>query len=118
MSFLNADEVCLFSSISAVITLNGEPVPNATLTRTLQLSEEKSDQTTTNDSGFFELPPIVERTVTKFLPQEIAVKQDLIKCRTAFGFTLLGQGKEIGQWRFSELGSASRSVYNSFYPSY
>lgn len=37
-----------------------------------------SDETTTDDSGHFELPAVFERTVTKYLPQEFASNQEIV----------------------------------------
>lgn len=78
MSVTDIGKVCLFSNMSGVITLNGEPVTNAKLVRTVDLSGPKSDETTTDQKGQFEFPAIFTRTLSKHLPQEFASKQEII----------------------------------------
>ena len=75
MSIMDAGKVCLFSKISGVVTLNGKPVVNAQLTRTASLSKNRTDTARTDENGYFEMPSVFERTITKFLPQEFVAKQ-------------------------------------------
>lgn len=75
MGFFDAGKVCLFSGISGVITKDGKPVANARVVRTADRDGERKDETTTDENGYFELPPMFERTVTKFLPMEFVVLQ-------------------------------------------
>ena len=67
-------KVCLFSAISGVITQDGKPVANARLVRTAN-RRGKKDETTTDAEGYFSLPAMYERTITKYLPQEFSVGQ-------------------------------------------
>lgn len=78
MSITDAGKVCLFSGISGTITLNGKPVKNARLIRTAKKEKPKSDETTTDENGHFSMPPIYERTVTKYLPMEFVVSQTIV----------------------------------------
>lgn len=75
MGFFDAGRVCLFSGISGIITLEGKPVANARVLRSADRDGVKKDETTTDENGYFELPPMYERTVTKLLPMEFAVMQ-------------------------------------------
>lgn len=77
MTILDAGKVCLFSKISGVITLDGQPAANARITRTANLSSDKVDETYTDESGYFEMPAVFQRTVTRFLPQEFTAKQTI-----------------------------------------
>lgn len=77
MGFFDAGKVCLFSGISGVITKDGKPVANARVVRTADRDGERKDETTTDENGYFELPPMFERTVTKFLPMEFVVSQNI-----------------------------------------
>lgn len=77
MTLTDAGKVCLFSKISGVIKLDGKPVPNARLVRIANRSGEKTDEAVTDAHGFFEFPAVFERTITKFLPQEFVVKQEI-----------------------------------------
>lgn len=77
MSILDAGKVCLFSKISGVITLDGQPAANARIVRTANLSRDKVDETYTDENGYFEMPAVFQRTVTKFLPQEFTAAQHI-----------------------------------------
>jgi len=78
MTLFDAGKVCLFSKISGVITLDGKPVANAKITRTVNLNKDKVDHTYTDDKGYFEMPAVFQRTVTKFLPQEFVANQEIV----------------------------------------
>lgn len=78
MTFFDAGKVCLFSKISGVITLDGKPVANAKITRTVNLNKDKVDHTYTDEKGYFEMPAVFQRTVTKFLPQEFVANQEIV----------------------------------------
>ena len=77
MAVSDLGKVCLFSGISGVITLNGKPVANAKLVRTADRDGVRTDETTTDEKGYFSMPPVFERTVTKYLPQEFVVSQQI-----------------------------------------
>lgn len=77
MSLTDAGKVCLFSGISGVITLDGEPIANARVVRKADRDGEKQDETITDEQGHFSLPPMFERTIAKYLPQEFAASQDI-----------------------------------------
>lgn len=78
MSVSDVGKVCLFSNMTGVITLDGKPVANARLVRTVNLSSDETDETTTDENGNFQLPAIFKRTVSKYLPQEFAANQQII----------------------------------------
>jgi hypothetical protein len=75
MSIFNTGKVCLFSKISGVVTYQGKPAANALLIRTVNLSRDKIDKTWTDENGYFEMPAVFVRTITKLLPQEFAAQQ-------------------------------------------
>ncbi|WP_444993957.1 DUF6795 domain-containing protein [Aliikangiella sp. IMCC44359] len=75
MSILDAGKVCLFSKISGVVMLDGKPAVNAKVVRTVNLSKDITDQTTTDDKGYFEMPAVYTRTIGKYLPQEFVASQ-------------------------------------------
>jgi hypothetical protein len=79
MSISDVGKVCLFSRMSGVVKLHGEPAKNARLVRTVSLSSSpKTDETYTDENGYFEFPAVFERTVAKFLPMEFVAKQDIV----------------------------------------
>jgi Domain of unknown function (DUF6795) len=78
MSMTDLGKVCLFSKISGVILIDGIPVKNAKLVRTVNLSSKETDETRTDDNGHFEMPAVFARTITKYLPQEFSSNQEII----------------------------------------
>ena len=77
MSLSNIGKACLFSNISGVILLDGKPVENALLIRTIEFSNKKTDKTRTDSNGYFEMPAIFERSVKNILPQEFSSAQEI-----------------------------------------
>lgn len=77
MAVSDLGKVCLFSGISGVITLNGKPVANAKLVRTADRDGVMTDETTTDVNGYFSMPAVFERTITKYLPQEFVAAQKI-----------------------------------------
>lgn len=77
MSITDFGKVCLFSGMSGVVKLNGVPAANARLVRTVSLSKPRTDETFTDENGYFEFPPAYQRTIAKYLPMEFVAKQDI-----------------------------------------
>jgi hypothetical protein len=81
MFLFEPKKVCLFSAISGVITLNGEPVKGAHVRRVVEKfysSGHNTDETMTNDSGYFEMPAVFDQSrLGKFLPGEFVVPQQV-----------------------------------------
>ena len=71
-------KVCVFSAISGVVTLNGQPVAHAKLVRTASKEREHQDETTTDENGYFSFPAMYERSIAKFLPMEFVAKQKIM----------------------------------------
>ena len=82
MSIGDFGKLCLFSGISGVITLNGEPVKHAVVKRQATRSHVqgyKKDETTTDEQGYFEMPPLYDRNIIgKFLPMEFVSSQTIV----------------------------------------
>lgn len=89
MGLADAGKVCLFSKMSGVITLGGQPVNNARLVRTVNLNKDIVDETTTDENGNFEFEAQFTRTITKFLPQEFVASQQIV---------VEYKGKEYEMW--------------------
>ncbi|MGI9280809.1 MAG: DUF6795 domain-containing protein [Endozoicomonas sp.] len=77
MSILDIGKMCTFSKISGVILNNGEPVANATVIRETDYEKKFTDQTTTDENGYFEMPALFVRSIAKYLPQEFVVGQSI-----------------------------------------
>ena len=71
-------KVCLFSKISGIVTMHGEPVEGAKLLRKADWNGIKTDEAITDVTGHFDFPALFERTITKYLPQEFVVSQEII----------------------------------------
>ena len=86
-------KLCLFSGISGTITLNGEPVADAQIKRTVSKAHtqgQKSDEARTDGQGHFSMEPLFDRSVIgKILPMEFVVSQQMV---------LLYQGSEYKIW--------------------
>lgn len=78
MSLNDVGKVCLFSKMSGVIKLDGIPIANVKLVRTIDRNKPIIDETITDENGYFEFPAIFERTITKLLPQEFVVGQEIM----------------------------------------
>lgn len=73
---------CLFSAISGTITLNGEPAVGAQVKRAAgraHVDGEFTDETITDDKGYFSMPAIWERNLlSRVLPMEFVVPQEIV----------------------------------------
>lgn len=77
MSLSDMGKVCLFSEMSGVLTVDGEPAPHVRLVRTAKWQSEQKDETITDEQGRFHFPAMTERTVAKFLPMEFVAHQEI-----------------------------------------
>ena len=77
MSILDIGKMCTFSKISGVILNNGEPVANATVIRETDYEKKFTDQTITDENGYFEMPALFVRSIAKYLPQEFVSRQKI-----------------------------------------
>lgn len=75
MSIFDTGKVCTFSSISGVILKDGKPAKNATIKRETDYQSVFTDQTTTDENGYFQMPALFERSLASMLPQQFAVSQ-------------------------------------------
>ncbi|MCH8499854.1 MAG: DUF4198 domain-containing protein [Marinobacter sp.] len=70
-------KVCVFSEVTGVIRLQGQPVEGATVVRTHDYRKAVSDQATTDADGAFAFPAAFERAWTSILPIELVIAQRL-----------------------------------------
>lgn len=81
VSLSDVGKMCLFSGISGVITLNGEPAVGAKVRRIVDKAHthgKKNDETIVDDNGYFKMPPIYDRSIIgKILPMQFAVGQEI-----------------------------------------
>ena len=93
MSSGSRTKPCLFSAVSGVILMRGEPVKNAKIKRIVGKAHTEgkiTDETTTDENGYFEMPAIFDRVLlAKILPMEFAVPQEIF---------VYVDGKEFDIW--------------------
>jgi hypothetical protein len=98
MSLADTGKMCLFSGISGIIMLDGKPVENARLVRSVDKAHtkgKKADTTTTDINGYFEMPPIYDRSIIgKVLPMQFAVGQSIIVTVDGVDYRMWGGVKE------------------------
>lgn len=85
--------VCLFSSISGRLLLNGLPVSGARLIRSVNPCRSKSDETTTNAHGYFHFKALFGYPITAYLPQEYATTQQIQVVHQGTRYTLWSGAK-------------------------
>jgi len=64
MALADVGKVCLFSGMSGVIKIDGKPAADARLVRTVNKEKDRTDETITDESGYFEFKPVFERMIT------------------------------------------------------
>lgn len=75
MASMNPFKACTFSEMKIRLTLDGEPVTGAKVTRTVNWKKEIVDTFRSDSSGFVELPAMFESSVTQVLPVEFVSSQ-------------------------------------------
>ena len=78
MSIFDAGKVCTFSAVRATVTYEGEPVKGARVTRLTEWKNPNKEITETDDKGIFDFPAIFERSISKYMPMEIVISQQII----------------------------------------
>lgn len=78
MSSLNPLKACTFSEMEISLTLDGEPAGGATVIRTVNWRNEKTDTFTADDAGQVVLPAMYESSITQVLPIEFVSAQTIV----------------------------------------
>lgn len=69
----------LFSTMTGVVNMHGEPVANVRLVRTINYNKDIVDETVTDENGYFEFPAVHRNNYAgKILPMEFVVSQLII----------------------------------------
>lgn len=77
MSILGIGKTCVFSEVKVRLLQNGEPVSNAKVYRQWNWNNLSSDESVTNDEGYVSFPAVYESSVSRLLPIEIVIGQEL-----------------------------------------
>ena len=93
MSAFSPLKTCVFSSVKARLTVNGEPLRDATVIRRWEWQEKREDRATTDADGWFSFPPVFESSLTRLLPVELVIGQSL---------EVLVDGKPKSIWSFAK----------------
>lgn len=77
MAIFDAGKTCVFSEVKAQLTMNGEPIKNAKVIRRWEWNELREDSATTDENGYVEFPAVYESSLTRLLPIELVIGQQL-----------------------------------------
>lgn len=77
MSIFGVGKTCVFSSVNIRLLDNGEPVSNAKVTRQWEWNKRNSDESVTNNDGYVSFPAVFESSVSRLLPIELVIGQQL-----------------------------------------
>ena len=77
MSILGIGKVCVFSEVKLRLLHNGKPVSNTKVYRQWDWNSTKSDESVTDDDGFVSFPAVFESSVSRLLPIELVITQQL-----------------------------------------
>jgi len=77
MSIFNPTKTCVFSEVKARLTLSGEPLKGVKVTRQWEWHKRQSDEAITDAEGYVTFPVVYESSVTRLLPAEIVIGQQL-----------------------------------------
>lgn len=83
-------EICLFSEVNAVVTLNGKPASGIEVTRTAIWNNKTfSDKSTTDAQGHLHFKPLLTNSFMKITPTSPVIQQTML---------VNHQGKELTLW--------------------
>jgi hypothetical protein len=102
MAMFDAGKTCVFSQVKAKLTLNGEPVRNTKVVRRWEWNKLQEDSTSTDDNGYFEFPAVYESSLSRLLPVELVIGQQL---------STEIDGKEFQFWTNSKREPTENSEY-------
>lgn len=110
MSLFSGEEVCVFSSMQGVLTLNGKPATGAKLRRVVTWKDKKgeSDFTETDAEGRFEFPAMM-RTLKQMLPAQFVAHQSIYVTYNEQEYHIWEMGKTSKQEN-SELGHVAENL--------
>jgi len=77
MGIFDAGKTCVFSEVKARVTMNGEPVKNTKVIRRWEWNESHEDSASTDENGYVEFPAVYESSVSRLLPIELVIGQQL-----------------------------------------
>jgi len=77
MSIFGVGNTCVFSAVKVRLMHNGKPVSNAKVTRQWEWNKRNSDESVTTDDGVVSFPAMFESSMSRLLPMELVIGQQL-----------------------------------------
>ncbi len=77
MSIFKPGKTCVFSPVKIHLTKDGQPVSDATVTRQWEWNDRREDVANTDENGVVEFDAVYESSVSRLLPTELVVGQQL-----------------------------------------
>ncbi len=77
MSILGIGKTCVFSAVKLRLLHNGDPVVNTKVYREWDWNSTKSDESVTDDDGYVFFPAVFESSISRLLPIELVITQQL-----------------------------------------
>jgi hypothetical protein len=74
---LDIGKTCVFSEVKIHLLLDGKPVINKKVVRQWDWNKRGSDERTTDENGYVFFPAIYESSVSRLLPTELVIGQQL-----------------------------------------
>ena len=77
MSIFGVGKTCVFSEVKLRLQLHGKPVSKAKVTRKWDWNAQHSDEGVTDQQGMVSFPAVFESSVSRLLPMELEIGQQL-----------------------------------------
>ena len=77
MSIFDIGKTCVFSEVKVRLLLDGKPVAKAKVTRKWDWNKQHSDHNFTDEQGRVSFPAVYESSVSRLLPMELVIGQQL-----------------------------------------
>lgn len=77
MSIFDIGKTCVFSEVKVRLLLDGKPVAKAKVTRKWDWNKQNSDHNVTDEQGRVSFPAVFESSVSRLLPMELVIGQQL-----------------------------------------
>ena len=80
MGLFDFVKICLFSEVNGVVTLNGKPVPDVEVVRTMRMGHNNiyTDKTTTDNQGHYRFAARFTHSIRKIAPVEPLIFQRMV----------------------------------------
>lgn len=105
MSILIDSKHLVFSEVNGQLLSHGKPVPNAKIIRKVEWQFLETDETTTDEQGFFHFQEVYQESTANLLPLEFVSAQSL-EAQTGEELSKIWSNTKRSKDKNSELGGA------------